>query len=143
MRKLTLVIMFSGNTLQPLISHLADLLGSLELQGCEFWSELKPPSFPSLWELHHRQNFMTPPSHTMVTSRLALVMAPSQHIMQALELFIVTVFGLHLERELSSEVENRTEYLRKSMLPAAWWREFSNLLRIMAERCVLHSVDQQ
>jgi hypothetical protein len=58
LRKLTLTMMFSWETVQPLISHLATSLEYLELERCDFLFPLhvQLPSFPCLRELRHHQN---------------------------------------------------------------------------------------
>jgi hypothetical protein len=57
LRKLTLTMMFSWETVNPLISQLATSLEYLELKWCEFLSpsQLQLPSFPCLLELRHHQ----------------------------------------------------------------------------------------
>jgi hypothetical protein len=59
LRKLTLTMMFSWETVQPLISQLETSLEYLELKWCKFSppSQLKLPSFPCLQELRHHQYF--------------------------------------------------------------------------------------
>jgi hypothetical protein len=58
LRKLTLTMMFSWETVQPLISQLATTLEYLELQRCEFLPpfQLNLPSFPCLQELRLQQD---------------------------------------------------------------------------------------
>jgi hypothetical protein len=55
LRKLTLTMMSSWETVQPLISQLATSLEYLELKWCEFLPpfQLNLPSFPCLQELRH------------------------------------------------------------------------------------------
>ena len=57
LRKLTLTMMSSWETVQPLISQLATSLEYLELQRCTFLplSQLQLPPFPCLQELRHLQ----------------------------------------------------------------------------------------
>ena len=61
LRKLTLMSMFSWDAVRPLIVHLAASLEYLEFHSCAFtfgrrsWPQL--PSFPSLRELCHHQNY--------------------------------------------------------------------------------------
>jgi hypothetical protein len=58
LRKLTLTMMFSWETVQTLIAQVATTLEYLGLEGCEFLppSQLQLPPFPRLQELRHHQH---------------------------------------------------------------------------------------
>jgi len=58
LRKLTLSMMSSWETVRPLIAQLATSLEYLELKWCEFLppSQLQLPSFPCLQEIRYRQH---------------------------------------------------------------------------------------
>jgi len=76
LRKLTLTMRSSWETVQPLIAHLATSLEYLELKWCEFLppSQLQLPSFPCLQELRHHQHRMwsTFPDNGQVNELLRL-----------------------------------------------------------------------
>jgi len=59
LRKLTLTMMFSWETVQPLIAHLATSLDYLELRWCGFLpsSQVQLPPFPCLRELRYHQSY--------------------------------------------------------------------------------------